>query len=136
MWMFSDYERGFIEGLLDSDGSITLKRQGNNYSGYSPIVRVSVSNNPKEFLEKVRRILSCGHKLTLKKGDKCSNFALGQTDSKELLEQIKLVVKKGRRKVALKLIQFKEQYFKDIRFNLPNWYKQEIDNLIEQFYTA
>ncbi len=136
MWMSSDYERGFIEGLLDSDGSITLKRQGNNYSGYSPIVCVSFSNNSKEFLEKVRRILGCGHKLTLKKGDKYSKFALRQTYSKELLERIKLVVKEGQRKIILKLIQFKEQYFKDTRFNLPNWYKQEIDNLIEQFYTA
>ena len=136
MKKFSDYERGFIEGVLDSDGSITLKRRGNSYSGYSPIVRVSFSNNSKEFLGKVRRILGCGHKLTQKKGEKCYKFALGQTNSKELLEQIKLVVKEGRRKVGLKLIQFKEQHFKDTRFNLPNWYKQEIDNLIEQFYTA
>ena len=54
----TEYEKGFLEGTIDSDGCISIfkvkRSKPIEKRGWQPVVCLLVSNNNKDFLEKRR----------------------------------------------------------------------------------
>lgn len=55
-WLkLEDFEAGYIAGLIDGEGTITMCKTGNEYKPH-----VQIANTNKEILEKTKRIIGCG----------------------------------------------------------------------------
>jgi len=133
----TEYERGFIEACIDTDGSIFIEKHKNQKGTESYYPVVSFSNNSVKLLNKIKKILKVNNKLILKKGSKNYKFAIKSHKALNLLKSISLVVKEEKR---LKLIrlgeistsrygrnqydrEFLDQTKKEIEKILGNWYE-------------
>ena len=113
---FTDYERGFIEGFLDADGSIVV---GLPSRYVSCRIRVKFFNNDVLLLEKIisimgkkKRIHSYGSDTTLRhKKLRYRPFAVvyANRDAYEILSQITLVSKEKKRQMALRILEIISQ---------------------------
>jgi hypothetical protein len=108
MKQLTDYERGFIEGVIDSEGSITLNKNKlmlrKSRRGWTPNIRLEIVNNSLDLLNKIQRILGTNITPVLKKGTRCYKIALRHSVLRELFPQISLVIKENRRLLALELM--------------------------------
>jgi len=139
MKKLNDYERGFIEAAIDSDGGIYLDSLGKKRTGISRLARVKFFNNSVEFLEKIQKILGINKTLKLqnkKLKRKCKVLQLGQKETKALLEQITLVIKEKRRIVALKFIEYKENAGPMNKATCTSEYRKRIEELTEEFFNC
>ncbi|MFH1229371.1 MAG: hypothetical protein V1678_03020 [Candidatus Aenigmatarchaeota archaeon] len=99
MKKFTEYEKGFLEGLIDGEGSIEFSRHrvygnGDNTvskSGFNWRIRMSIFNNSLKLLEKVKAISELG--FIIRKTDKNYELRYGPKALREMLPQIKLVIK-------------------------------------------
>lgn len=109
MRKLNDYEKGFIEAFIDTDGSITIGKP--RRKEIIPHISVRFSNNSKEILEKVMKILGIRKNLQThsKKKRHCYTLLLSRRESVALLKQIKLVVKEDRRKAILELYEYVDE---------------------------
>jgi len=108
MKQLTDYERGFIEGVIDSEGSITLNKKvlmlRKNKRGWTPNIRLEIANNSLEFLGKIQEILGTNIKPVSKKGSRNYKIALRHKVIRELFPQICLIIKENRRLLTLELL--------------------------------
>ena len=145
----SKYEQGFIEGFLDTDGSIFVcKTERKTKYRRKWVIRVYVTfvNNSKDLLEKVKNILGLeqkniliGQKATIMKAPTNSKeyhtkdtfrLSLSHSEIRELLPQIELVLKEKKRQKALVILDYLSKYdYK--RKNDTNYNLQRDKNLLE-----
>jgi len=125
----SDYEKGFIEASIDTDGSIGLSKKQQGII----VIELSFSNNSLEYLDKIKQMLNTTNKSVLKKGTKNYTVKVGVTTMKWLFPQIKLVVKENKRIVALKMMDIKNTYHSKGIKN-PDEYRKKMYALMKDFY--
>ena len=128
----NDYEKGFIEAFLDTDGGIYLAKGKHIKQG----VVVTFFNNNRKLLEKVVKILDLKDPVFVEKKNKNISYELRIRQVaivKPLLEQITLVIKEKRRKIALELLLFGNQALNVHKRTIQ--YKETIQRLIDLFYT-
>jgi len=131
---FSGYEKGFLEGFIDADGSICLRK---NKKGIAPNVILSFSNNSKEILRKIQKIVGAEHlALILKKGSVNYRLSLTSTLAIGILKQITLTVKEQRRQKAIELDKcIKEYGGRSINHHMiDETYRQKISEIVKSFY--
>jgi len=108
----TDYERGFLEALIDGEGCISLvkyRRKRKTRRHKAEIVwrpRVQISNMNRDLLEKARRMIGSGSICLMKKGNGGRRVWV-YTISKlySLLPQLRLVVKEERRKLLIRAME-------------------------------
>lgn len=87
----SDYERGYIAGMLDGEGCILIHKVTTSkkaYEGYATIV--NISNQEKDILQFIYKKLSLWTKLTCGKKDRCYGINIyGKDMISEFLKFIK-----------------------------------------------
>ena len=124
----TDYERGFIEAMIDMDGSISMSRRKRG------LVRCQVifNNNSLELIEKVQRILGTYMKPVIKKGSKNYKISFGSGICRWLLPQLRLTAKEEKRKLVLKFLSLSEGLGRN-----PNQYdvtyKEEVLVILDSF---
>lgn len=106
--MLTDYEKGFVEGVIDTDGCITIYKHRHKASrGWHAKVLLSVSNCNDNLLKKFQNIVGGG--TIIKKPNKTGGIyeyrlqQYGENGCKKLFPQITLIVKEERRLYAFKI---------------------------------
>ncbi len=107
-FMLTGYEKGFLEGMIDADGCISIgrqkvKRKSAASRGWRPYVRLVIDNNNKEFLEKARSIIGYGH--ICNRTGRIWTYNVSHWGCKKLFPEIKLIVKEPRRLHAIKIFK-------------------------------
>ena len=119
-YTITDYERGFLEGIIDGEGSLSLKKLKRRTTGVWS-VDVLIVNTSYELIEKVRgicerfsvnsgSIMEVTGKKRQEAGDKwkeCYMYRIPTHIVRELLPQLTLIAKERQRRlilVALELI--------------------------------
>jgi len=108
----TEYERGWLAGILDSDGHLYFGRpKSKKYKNWR--ISVEVSNINLQFLEKIREVIGSGsiHPYYSRKKEwlPAYNYKLMARDGIEkLLSQLTLIVKEKQRKLLLEAIQILE----------------------------
>ena len=106
--MLTVYEKGFVEGVIDSDGCISIcKHPSKAHRKWHAKITLSVSNCNDIFLRKLQRIIGAG-KIRRMNNAYGGIFeyrlqAYGENGCKSLFPQIKLIVKEERRLYALRI---------------------------------
>jgi len=136
MKVLSDYERGYIEAFIDSDGSISVYRNSKNPDRFRPRVDVCFHNNCLEVLDKIAEMLGLETRIYKKQKSNRVNpsYTLKVTkkiDQYELLRQLQLVVKEERRKIALKVLEL-DNFGRNSR-ELSEKYIQNMNILLEEY---
>jgi hypothetical protein len=128
----SEYEKGWLAGIIDSDGHLYFGRpKSKKYKNWRISVEVSNINLP--FLEKIREIIGYGsiniYSSREKKGySPAYNYKLTTRDGIEkLLCQLTLIVKETQRKLLLEAIGLLEE-----RKNETNKRLFEINRMFRQ----
>ena len=122
----NDYERGLLEGVIDADGCINIckvSREGGK--GWYPSIRISISNNHKKFLERIKGIIyqKTGYKTKIitkrKKGYKNNyEYRISSTEIMSwLLLQLDLVVKRRKQLKAIEILKIAKSGRGINRFN-------------------
>lgn len=116
MGSFSDFDKGYLAGFIDADGSITIKKAVDkrvNKTYYAPLV--SFYNTDAKLMSKIRSIVKTGsfHKGKRRKPKHKPKFVynVGSINgAKQILEQITphLIVKRRRAELVLEFIKIKE----------------------------
>lgn len=135
----NDYERGFIEGALDADGSITLSKGSSKRKHFStPSIVVVFSNNNREWLLKIQKILGKKVALTHKKGTKNFDMKYTSWNAYWILKQIRLIVKEPRRLIAIEIFDTVQEHGGGgtNQHTCDDEYKNKINELVELFYTS
>jgi len=113
MEKLNEYEVGFLEGVIDTDGSINIRRSKRydreGSRGWEPQVRLTVSNNSVELLRKVKQIIfeRTGYttKLAHKKGSDNWEYRIYSSEVlRWLLPQLNLIVKREKQRKAIELL--------------------------------
>lgn len=111
----SDYERGFLEGVIDGEGCIGLyKKKRDNPKGFSWIVTVKISNTNKAFLEKAKMI--CGNKGAISLCSPAFNatrdfydYRIPVDTCKVILPQLRLIIKEEQRLLMIDALYYLRQ---------------------------
>ena len=112
MKILTDYEKGFIEASIDTDGSILLYNAKVKITkkGWSPRIILVFYNNSIQFLDKIQKILGTSKNYIKKKSNisKNINYELRyhHADCRCILPQLRLVIKEKRRILALEILEF------------------------------
>lgn len=93
-FVLTDYERGFLEALIDGEGSISLIKHNKKKlrRGFAWHCSVAIGNDNRKLLEKAQRICHGGH-LNPEYGTHYT-LQLGIKVMKEILPQLDLIVKR------------------------------------------
>ena len=111
----SDYDRGWVEALIDSEGSFTISRQvnkGKYRAGMTWKVRLNIGNTNREFLLRAQNLIG-GTIQTI--GRKNPNhktayeLQLYSSGLRVLLPQIQLLVKEKQRLAFLEILSILKQ---------------------------
>jgi len=128
----SEYEKGWLSGVIDGEGSISvvwhnrklgrLRKNGRRSPLPTvppcPTVRITVTNTYIPFLEKVKEVTGVGTihpKLSKRHSEsrrkpgwtyQCSN----QSQVRQVLDHVELIIKEELRILALELLDLKTQY--------------------------
>lgn len=132
----SQYEKGFVEAFIDTDGSIYLSKVKRiRGKGYTPKIALDFSNNSIKILEKIKEILNQEHrKLTLKKGSKNYKISFRHGIIRKLFPQIRLVIKEDKRKKSLEILKHLENAAIGGRGKINTLeYQEKMDKLVEDF---
>lgn len=116
MRKLTEFERGWISGIIDSDGWIGLHKQKtsqNKIREYGYTGRGSIDSISKEFLLKIKKVvkLGCIQQLKSKGKGRYPNaktlwrYSLCANGLRYLLPQIKLVIKERRRILLIEALK-------------------------------
>jgi hypothetical protein len=135
MKKLTQYERGYIEGIIDGEGSIVLVRKKNfghgaPKRGWSPSITLNIANNNIFLLKKVQKIIGL-KTMYSKKGTKSFYLRACHGKIKWLFPQIKLIEKEYRRRLALKIIN--EMHYGRNRFTTPKNHDAKLISLVEKW---
>jgi len=119
----TDYERGYLEAIIDGEGSIYISidyrnREHRIKRGYTVTIRCIISNNDINLLNKVKNIIGSGnvvkkHGSGIYKNNINYEVRFNHDVQRWLLPQLNLIVKKERQKLAIQLLEtlkYKNQY--------------------------
>jgi len=135
--ILSDYERGWVESLIDSEGTLGLyknkhkppKTKGRSFQWW---VRCFVGNTNKEFLEKAQQII--GGRITERKtrGNRKKSFVLelSPNNLRVLLPQLLLVAKERQRKLIVEALVLIQEH----KFGRCRWYGTPNDGRLEEIW--
>lgn len=133
----NDYSRGFLEAAIDGEGTLGLYKEKTCRStrGFTWKVRCQISNNNKEWLEKIRMLTEAGyinngidHKNPLHRPSYCLFFRVAEI--RQLLPQIHLVVKGERQKIALETLpMLNHDISKNFDYELEQLYQKQIGGM-------
>ena len=140
MKILSDYEKGFLEGIIDADGCVSLykkryykdKGHGSAKRGWTPSIKVMIANNSIELLQKIQNIINEKGMIAekRKKGYKKINYELRYSHDvcRWLLPQLRFIVKEERRILALKILSH-------IKGNTrgDDAYEKKLEQLVKEF---
>jgi hypothetical protein len=123
----TDYERGFLEGLIDGEGYFILSLKNRGVTAL-----VGISNTCLPFLEKAKSILGGGRIDQSKKGKPNSrpvyHLIISSNILRWLLPQLRLVVKESQRLVMLQALDV----LASRRGGKARWHGKETWKEIEQ----
>lgn len=112
MRVLTDYERGFLEGAIDAEGMLTLRRlKSTRYKvGHQFAVMGSIDNTNIEFLQKIKLLIGdgsiCLHQRYSNKNYKDSyRYQFTRSTLRWMLPQLKLIVKEKQRLIVLEALQ-------------------------------
>jgi hypothetical protein len=132
----TEYQKGFVEALLDERGHIFLAYHDGRKNGreiYYPTINIMLKSNSMWVLEKARNMLDV--RKGFNRRGKLYTLTLGELESEELLKQITLIKREQRRLVALELIDIKKKWIVGSCDKVLPEYKSEVDRLVKNFHT-
>lgn len=132
----TEYQRGFLEALVDIRGRIFIEYTGNREKEkdrYYPIVNVILKSSSMWLLEKARDMLGIRKGFNKKKD--MHTLTLGALESEDLLRQITLVKREHRRLVALEIIEIEKKWGVGFQDEITSEHSDEIERLLRKFYT-
>lgn len=106
----SSYNKGWLSGLIDGEGSIVLTKNNGakrNKIGYTIAPYINIANTNVKLLNTVKKIIGegsvryCGYGKNLE----IYKYTLGSNGCRKLLPQLKLIVKDKQRVLLLKALQ-------------------------------
>jgi hypothetical protein len=113
----TDYEKGFLDGLIDGEGSITLTKEYARPNkrtasrGWQPRIVISIANNSLELLDKTQKILGTNLKPVVKLPKKPTHnisyqIGIGHGLARDLLPQLSFgtIDKERRRLLAMEIL--------------------------------
>jgi hypothetical protein len=131
----SEYQKGFIEGMLDGEGCISLCRpkKKNSYLVLHP--EIKITNTNFEILDKIADMINneCSiykRKTYSKKHKPCYLLRVRSDAAYQILSQIKLVIKENKRKIMLKVFKI----LKKRQHGFGRWNLNYKDKLINKYY--
>jgi hypothetical protein len=131
----TEYQKGFIEALLDERGHIFLAYHDGRKNGrgiYYPTINIMLKSSSMWILEKARDMLGIRKGFNRRKN--LYTLTLGELESEELLRQITLIKREQRRLVALEMIDIKKKWIAGSCDKVLPEYKSEVDRLVKSFY--
>lgn len=128
MRKFTQWEKGFLEGVIDSEGCLGLYIEKTRYGGITYKPEFSVANNDLVFLKKVKDIINLGGGIYPQgKGNKCHAFRLKAGAMRELLPKLNLIVKEKQRKVMIKVLDILEKRRHGFGTHNPEYKLKELE---------
>jgi len=107
----TEHEKGWFEGYLDADGSLTIikVRRAKIPRGYYYVPHMVLYSTNKEAMEKVRNFIQYGYvvRVEYKKRPECKplyRYYLSGAKLKKLLEQMTLIIKEKQRLLLIEAI--------------------------------
>ena len=108
MKKLTDYEKGWLEAMIDGEGSISLlkEKRPKFKAGFTYKPRINVSNTCLPRLEKAKNIVGGGCIIGQDRPDRKRIYNLDVSANKirEILPQIKLVAKEEQKNLLLKAL--------------------------------
>jgi hypothetical protein len=104
MKKLNDYEKGFLEGLIDGEGSLIIHKDKRKDCklGWTPHIRITISNRNKQLLEKARNMFGGGY--IIRKPDDSYELRVGPNLTRKTLPQLNLIVKEKRKIKVLNIL--------------------------------
>ena len=101
---FSNYERGFIEAFLETDGCISISIIKNKITKRNWVFRIKLEfcNNSTDLLNKLKKMLEIG--IINHSYCKCKKLVINASDCKWILPQLSLTFKNKKKVLALKIL--------------------------------
>ena len=113
MKALTDYEKGYLEAVIDAEGSLTIRKlKARKYrAGYEFSPMGFISNTNKLFLEKIKSIIGSGSIVVHQKYGSEKNYKpsfryqFPRKILRELLPQLNLIVKKRQKELVLRALE-------------------------------
>ena len=135
MKKLTQYEKGFLEGIIDGEGCISLYKPKSGYACIKP--EFTIGNTNIRLLKKVKNIIKGG---TIqyavnrnKKYKKFYNLKISPNIMRYILPQLKLIEKEHKRKLMLKILPILQDRHQWGRWN-KNYRVTELLNYYKEFY--
>lgn len=133
--ILNDYEKGFLEGLIDGEGSlIILVQKRSDRIVLSHMVKLIISNNSYTLLQKAKNIIGAGtivQKNNRKRGSTSYEYRTHSGTLRWLLPQLKFTVdSKEKRRLAI------INYLNHIQVGQNQYFRKERIKLIQDLRIA
>ena len=101
---WTDYEKGWLSGLIDGEGSISLLKERRSHfrSGYAYKPRLNISNKNLNLIKKAQNLI--GGCITQNKKSNVFNLDVSANNIRSILPKIKLIVKERKRQLILQAL--------------------------------
>lgn len=130
----TQYEKGFLEGLIDSEGCICLYKNKTRYNTITTIPSLTISNINLKFLLKAKKIVKYGtiKQQKLESGNIIYEYNISPNGMRYLLPSLKLIVKEQDRKNILKVLKILDKKHGGFGKWNPNYKKSELIKLYKK----
>jgi len=131
----TNYEKGYLEGLIDGEGCISLTQRNSGYSVVRP--EVVISNTNLKLINKVKKITGGNISTMYHKNPKhktCYSLKFTSKIMKEILPQLRLVIKEHKRKTILKILVILKKRQHGIGRWYPDYSRKKLLKLVKSFY--
>jgi hypothetical protein len=137
--ILSDYQRGFIEGMLDGEGCISLCRPKNQKAYLVLHPEIKITNTNYDILNKISKMIDNRCSINKRKSlsikhKPCYLLRIHSDAATEILSQMKLTIKEKKRKIVLKVFEIlRKRQHGFGRWNL-NYKNKQIIRYYKEFY--
>ncbi len=135
MIKLTNYQKGFIEGMLDGEGCISLCKSHKKKSYLILHPEVKITNTNFNILNKISKMINreCSihkRKSFNPKHKPCYLLRIHSNAAVEILSQIKLIIKENKRKIVLKVFKI----LRKRQHGFGRWNLNYKDKLIRKYY--
>ncbi len=134
----TQYEKGFLEGLIDGEGCLCIAHSIDKRDGEIFRVELSISNTNLKLLKKAQKIIKGGSIQKLirknKKHKDCFLLRFNSSATKNILPQLSLIVKEHKRKIAIKILKILLKRRGGFGTWNKNYKKSELKKYYKEFY--